>query len=358
MKHQTKNWVLTAPQMHQLFQLALKKKFAIPAVNVTSSDTINAALAAAKQVKSPIIIQLSNSGAAFYAGKTLTNDHYQASVSGAVAAAKQIHALAEAYQVFVIIHTDHAAKKMLPWIDGMLAIDKEYFTNHKRPLFSSHMLDLSQESLVENINISKKYLKQMATINMFLEIELGVTGGEEDGIQGALNNKLYTTPEDVAYAYKELKTISDNFTIAASFGNVHGVYRPGKVKLKPTILRDSQNYISAKFSTVKKPVRFVFHGGSGSRPAKIREAVKYGVVKFNIDTDAQWAFWQGVKEYEEERHAYLQQQIGNPHGKNKANKKFYDPRKWLFKAEESMERRILKTYKRLNGLNINKYLDF
>lgn len=358
MSQKNKSKILDATQIDQLFNLALKKRFAIPAVNVTSSDTINAVLAAAKQANSPVIIQLSNSGAAFYAGKTLNNNKYQASIQGAIAAANQIHTLAKVYQVPVIIHTDHAAKKMLPWIDGMLIAGTEYYKTHGQPLFSSHMLDLSQEPLIENINICKKYLRKLSTLNMFLEIEIGVTGGEEDGVQGKFDHKLYTTPEDVAYAYEELKKISDNFTIAASFGNVHGVYRPGKVKLKPTILRDSQDYISAKFKTSQKPVRFVFHGGSGSKSAKIKEAINYGVVKFNIDTDAQWAFWKGVKEYEQEKHAYLQKQIGNPQGDNKANKKFYDPRTWLFKAEESMEQRILKAYKILNSLQVNKYLDF
>jgi len=358
MTQSTESKILDAKQIDKLFTLAFKKRFAIPAVNVTSSDTINAALAAAKKANSPIIIQLSNSGAAFYAGQTLINDDYQASINGAVAAAKHIHLLTVAYQIPIIIHTDHATKKMLPWIDGMLAIGEGYFKINQHPLFSSHMLDLSQESLIDNINICKKYLKQLTAMNMFLEIEIGVTGGEEDGVKGKVNSKLYTTPEDIAYAYGELKKISSNFTIAASFGNVHGVYRPGKVKLKPIILRDSQDYISVKFKVPQKTVRFVFHGGSGSSPAKIKEAINYGVVKFNIDTDAQWAFWEGVKEYEQEKHNYLQQQIGNPQGKDKANKKFYDPRAWLFKAEVSMEKEILKYYKRLNSLNVNKFLDF
>lgn len=340
-------------KMNALFNYAKANNFAIPAVNVVGTNSINSVLEAAAQAKSPVIIQFSNGGGQFFAGKSLPNDGYQASIVGSIAGAEYIHKVAEMYGVPVIIHTDHAAKKLLPWIDAMLDAGEKFYAQYKKPLFSSHMLDLSEESLEENIEICKKYLARMSKINMTLEIELGVTGGEEDGVDNTQidNAKLYTQPEHVAYAYEELSKISPNFTIAASFGNVHGVYKPGNVKLMPVILKNSQKYIQEKFNTQDNVVNFVFHGGSGSSRQEIREAISYGVIKMNIDTDTQWATWEGVLNFYKKNEGYLQGQIGNPEGEDKPNKKYYDPRVWLREGEKSMVKRLLVAFEDLNSLN-------
>jgi fructose-bisphosphate aldolase, class II len=347
--------VVFGDDVKKIFELAKANHFALPAVNVVSTDSVNAVMEAAKVVNSPVIIQFSNGGASFYAGKGLSNDQEKSAIAGAISGALHIHLLAEMYGIPVILHTDHAAKKLLPWIDGLLAKGEEHFNKYGKPLFSSHMLDLSEEPLEENIAICKKYLERMSKIGMTLEIELGVTGGEEDGVDntGIDSSKLYTQPEHVAYAYNELKQISPNFTIAASFGNVHGVYKPGNVKLEPVILNNSQVYIEQKFSTGPKPVNFVFHGGSGSSQAEIREAISYGVIKMNIDTDTQWAFWEGVLNYYEKNKGYLQGQIGNPEGDDKPNKKYYDPRKWLREGESAMIKRLKTAFEDLNCIDKN-----
>ncbi len=348
--------VIWGDDLLRLWEYAKEHNFALPAINVVGTNSANAVMEAAKEANSPVIIQLSNGGAHFWAGKGLDNENQKAAILGAISAAKHIHILAEAYGVSVVLHTDHAARKLLPWIDGLLAAGEEYFKEHGRPLFSSHMLDLSEEPLEQNLATCEEYLKRMAPLGMHLEIELGVTGGEEDGVDntGIDNAKLYTQPEEVAEAYERLSRISPYFTIAASFGNVHGVYKPGHVKLEPIILKNSQEYIRQKFGIDKeKPVSFVFHGGSGSELEKIHEAIDYGVVKFNIDTDTQWAFWSGVKGYIEKYHDYLQSQIGNPEGEDKPNKKYYDPRKWLREGEKSMKYRVLKAYEDLRSLNVN-----
>ncbi len=350
---QIKAGVVSGSDTQLLFKIAKEEQFAMPAVNVVNSSSVNAALEAAKLVGSPIIIQFSNGGAQFYAGKGLKLEGQKAQIAGAIAGAKYIHQVAELYGVRVIIHTDHAAKKLLPWIDGLLEAGEKHFSETGKPLFSSHMLDLSEEPLSENIEISKRYLERMSKIGMTLEIELGVTGGEEDGVDNSSvdNAALYTQPDEVAYAYEELLQISPNFTIAAAFGNVHGVYKPGNVKLTPKILNASQRYITEKFKlNDTKPVNFVFHGGSGSSAEEIREAVSYGVVKMNIDTDTQWAFWDGVRAYEAANRPYLQGQIGNPEGEDKPNKKFYDPRVWLRKGEEAMTARLKEAFENLNCL--------
>lgn len=345
--------VITGDQVQEVFKHAKENNYALPAINVIGSNTVNAVMETAAALNSPVIIQFSNGGAAFNAGKGLSNTNEQAAIIGGIAGAHHIHLLAEKYGARVILHTDHAAKKLLPWIDGLLDAGEKFYSDHGKPLYSSHMLDLSEQPLEENIAISKKYLERMSNINMTLEIELGVTGGEEDGVDntGIDSSKLYTQPEEVAYAYEELKKISPNFTIAAAFGNVHGVYKPGNVKLTPKILDNSQKYIEKKYNTSKNPVNFVFHGGSGSSLEEIREAIGYGVIKMNIDTDTQWAFWDGVRLYYEEFKGYLQGQIGNPEGEDKPNKKKYDPRVWLRKGEESFIARARKAFEDLNNIN-------
>ncbi len=347
--------VVTGENIQKIFKIAKENNFAIPAVNAIGTNSVNAILEAAKIVNSPVIIQFSNGGAHFFAGKSLQNDQQQASISGAISAAQHIHQMSEIYGVPVILHTDHAAKKLLPWIDGMLDAGEEFFEIYEKPLYSSHMIDLSAEPIEENIEICKKYLKRMSKIGMTLEIELGVTGGEEDGVDNTNidNSKLYTQPKDVAYAYEELLKISDKFTIAASFGNVHGVYKPGNVKLTPKILDNSQKYIQEKFNTVEKPVDFVVHGGSGSSHEEIREAISYGVIKMNIDTDTQWAFWNGVLNNYKQKEQYLQSQIGNPEGDDKPNKKYYDPRAWLREGEKSIVERLKIAFNDLNCINRN-----
>ena len=345
--------VVWGDQLQEIFRIAKANHFALPAVNVVGTDSVNAVMEAAKQANSPIMVQFSNGGAMFYAGKSLSGN--DAAVAGAVSGALHVHQMAKHYGVPVVLHTDHVAKKLLPWIDALLDEGEKFFAANGKPLFSSHMLDLSEEPLKENIEICKKYLARMDKIGMTLEIELGITGGEEDGVDntGIDSSRLYTQPEDVAYAYEELSKISKRFTIAASFGNVHGVYKPGNVRLEPIILHNSQEYIQKKFNTEANPVSFVFHGGSGSEPEKIAEALQYGVVKMNIDTDTQWAMWEGVMGYYKAKEAYLQGQIGNPEGDDKPNKKYYDPRAWLRKGEESVVNRLLVAFKDLNALNRN-----
>ncbi|MEY5068790.1 MAG: hypothetical protein RLZ47_652 [Bacteroidota bacterium] len=351
--------VVHGAAVQELFEIAKKHQFALPAVNVIGTNSINAVMETAKAVNSPVIIQLSNGGAQFYAGKSLNNDHQKACVLGAVSAAEHVHLLAEHYGVAVILHTDHAAKKLLPWIDGLLDYGEQFFARHGKPLFSSHMIDLSEESIEENIEICKKYLARMSKMGMTLEIELGVTGGEEDGVDNTDvdSSRLYTQPSEVAYAYKELMEVSDQFTIAAAFGNVHGVYKPGNVKLQPVILKNSQDFIRKEFGrTEEKPINFVFHGGSGSSQEEIREAISYGAIKMNIDTDMQWAYWEGVLDYYKAKEAYLQGQIGNPEGDEVPNKKYYDPRVWLRKGEEQFVKRLTQAFEDLNCLQVNSKL--
>ncbi len=345
--------VVYGKDLQEIFRIAKAEKFALPAVNVVGTNSMNAVMEAAAAVNSPVMIQFSNGGGLFVGGKSLNNDDQAAAIRGTIAGAKHVHTMAEAYGIPVVLHTDHAAKKLLPWIDGLLDAGEKYYAKHGKPLFSSHMLDLSEEPLKENIAICKQYLARMSKIEMTLEIELGITGGEEDGVDntGIDSSRLYTQPEDVAYAYGELMKISPNFTIAASFGNVHGVYKPGNVKLEPIILHNSQLYIKKNFQTGDNPVNFVFHGGSGSEPAKIKEAINYGVVKMNIDTDTQWAFWEGVMKYYKKNEAYLQSQIGNPEGDDKPNKKYYDPRAFLRKGEESVVERLKIAFNDLNCVN-------
>jgi len=345
--------VVTGDDLQEIFRIAKQEKFAIPAVNVVGTNSVNAAMEAAKVVNSPIMIQFSNGGGVFYAGKALSNAEEKAAIAGTVSGAMHVHQMAEYYGIPVILHTDHAAKKLLPWIDGLLDEGEKFFKIHGKPLFSSHMLDLSEESLEENIEICKNYLTRMSKIGMTLEIELGITGGEEDGVDNSNvdNARLYTQPADVAYAYEELLKISKHFTIAASFGNVHGVYKPGNVKLEPVILHNSQLYIQKKYNTVANPVNFVFHGGSGSEPEKIREAIGYGVIKMNIDTDTQWAYWEGVLKYYKKNEGYLQVQIGNPDGEDKPNKKYYDPRAWLREGEKTVVERLKVAFSDLNCID-------
>jgi fructose-bisphosphate aldolase class II len=347
--------VLSGDDIQKVFAAAKEQGFALPAVNVVGTDSINGVLEAAKEVNSPVIIQFSNGGASFYAGKGLGNEDEKAAIAGAISGAQHVHIMAKAYGVPVILHTDHAARKLLPWIDGLLDAGEKHFETFGTPLFSSHMLDLSEEPIEENIATCAEYLKRMDKLGMTIEIELGVTGGEEDGVDNTNidNALLYTQPEEVAYAYEELSKVSKRFSIAASFGNVHGVYKPGNVVLTPSILDNSQKYIEEKFSTPPKPVDFVFHGGSGSSLTEIREAISYGAVKMNIDTDTQWATWTGLKEYEEKYHDYLQGQIGNPEGEDKPNKKYYDPRKWLRAAQVALVERVKQAFSDLNALERN-----
>jgi fructose-bisphosphate aldolase class II len=353
MNKNQKNGVINGDTLVELMSYAQSKKFALPAVNVIGSSTSNAVMETAVALNSPVIIQFSNSGAQFNAGKGLKNTDQKASIAGAVAGALHVHELAKVYGATVVLHTDHCAKNLLPWMDGMLDAGERFFEKNGVPLFSSHMLDLSEEPLEENIAICSKYLKRMSKMSMTLEIELGVTGGEEDGVDNSDvdDAKLYTQPSEVSYAYEELKKVSDRFLISASFGNVHGVYKPGNVKLTPKILRDSQAFVKEKFKTSNLPIKFVFHGGSGSSREEIREAIDYGVIKMNIDTDQQWAYWCGIREYYKANEAYLQTQIGNPEGEDSPNKKKYDPRVWIRKAEESFNARLKLAFEDLNNIN-------
>ena len=350
---QIKSGVATGDEVQKIFNLAKEKKFALPAVNVIGSNSINGVLETAASLNAPVIIQFSNGGAIFNAGKGLSNENQNAAIKGAIAGAKHVHELSKSYNIPVILHTDHAAKKLLPWIDGLLNASENHFQSNGKSLFSSHMIDLSEEPIEENISICKEYLKRMDKIGMTLEIELGITGGEEDGVDNTDvdDSKLYTQPEEVAYAYEELKKVSDRFTIAAAFGNVHGVYKPGNVKLTPKILKNSQEYISKKFNVPNNTIDFVFHGGSGSSITEIREAIGYGAVKMNIDTDMQYAFMSGTREYFELNKDYLKTQIGNPEGLDIPNKKYYDPRVWLRKAEESFKTRLTQAFHDLNNVN-------
>ncbi len=344
--------VIGGSELGKVYAYAKSENFAIPAVNVVGSNSINAVLEAAKKVNSPVIIQFSNGGAKFMAGKNCPNGD----ILGAISGARHIHLLAEHYGVPVIVHTDHAARKLLPWIDALIAASEQHKKTHGVALFSSHMLDLSEESLEENLATCESYLARLDKLGIALEIELGCTGGEEDGVDntGIDNARLYTQPEDVAAAYERLGKISDKFSIAASFGNVHGVYKPGNVSLQPSILKNSQKFVREKFAlSDEKPVNFVFHGGSGSELADIKAAVSYGVIKMNIDTDTQWAFWDGVRGYESANRAYLQAQIGNPEGEDKPNKKFYDPRVWLRAGEEAMIKRLEIAFENLNCVGRN-----
>ena len=353
MNHNIKPGVATGDQVQAILKLAKEKKFALPAVNVVGSSSINGVLEAAKKLNSPVIIQFSNGGACFNAGKGLSNESQESAIAGAVAGAKHIHIMAKAYGVPVILHTDHCAKKLLPWIDGLMLENEKCFKENGHSLFSSHMLDLSEEPIEENVEICKEYFKRMSKIGMTLEMELGITGGEEDGVDNTDvdESKLYTQPEEVAYAYEELIQVSDKFMVAAAFGNVHGVYKPGNVKLTPKILKNSQEYISKKFNVPHNTIDFVFHGGSGSSFEEIREAIGYGVIKMNIDTDMQYAYMSGVRDYFSKNNDYLQSQIGNPNGNDVPNKKYYDPRKWVRSAEESFVERLKKAFEDLNNVN-------
>jgi len=353
MAYNIKPGVATGDEVQAIFQLAKSKGFALPAVNVTSSNTVNATIETAAKLNAPVIIQLSNGGAHFFAGKGLSNTDQKAAIAGSVAAALHIHTLAEAYGAVVILHTDHCAKNLLPWFDGLMEANERHFAQTGKSLYSSHMLDLSEEPIEENIEISKKYLARMAKMNMTLEIELGVTGGEEDGVDNSNvdSSKLYTQPEEVAYAYEELMKISPRFTIAAAFGNVHGVYQSGNVKLTPKILRNSQEFVQKKFNLNHNPIDFVFHGGSGSSVEEIREAIGYGVIKMNIDTDLQFAYCEGIRDYMTTNIEYLKTQIGNPEGANKPNKKKYDPRVWLREGELTFVQRLTQAFSDLNNNN-------
>ncbi len=351
-KLETKPGVATGDEVQRIFKHAKTNGYALPAVNVTSSSTANAVMEVAAKLRSPVIIQLSNGGAAFFAGKALKLDNLGGPIAGGISAAQHIHHMAPLYGATVILHTDHAARKLLPWIDGLLDAGEAHHKTHGVPLYSSHMLDLSEEPIEANIETCKVYLERMSKIGMTLEIELGVTGGEEDGVDNTDvdASRLYTQPDEVAYAYEQLKQVSDRFTVAAAFGNVHGVYKPGNVQLRPRILHDSQQHVQQKFDTAERPINFVFHGGSGSSVEEIREAISYGVIKMNIDTDTQWAYWDGVLKFYGEREGYLQGQIGNPEGDDKPNKKFYDPRVWIRKAEETMMARLERAFDDLQNV--------
>ena len=353
MNHTIKPGIATGKEVQKIHQFAKEKGFALPAINVTGSNTINTVLETAAELNSPVIIQFSNGGAHFNAGKGLSNENQKAAIAGGVSGAKHVHELAKVSGATVIMHTDHCAKKLLPWIDGLLDAGEEHFKLTGSPLYSSHMIDLSEEPIEENIEICKKYLERMSKIGMTLEIELGITGGEEDGVDnsGVDSSKLYTQPEEVAYAYEELMKVSDQFTIAAAFGNVHGVYKPGNVELTPIILKNSQEFVQKKYNTGNNPIDFVFHGGSGSTLEEIREAIGYGVIKMNIDTDLQFAFNEGIRDYMNNNVAYLKTQIGNPDGADLPNKKYYDPRKWLREGELTFKKRLTQAFKDLNNVN-------
>jgi fructose-bisphosphate aldolase class II len=353
MSSSIKPGVAWGDEVQAIFNYAKLKHFALPAVNVSNTSTTNAVIETAAKLKAPVIVQFSNGGSLFYAGKGLSNENEKAAILGGISGAKHVHLMAEAYGATVILHTDHCAKKLLPWIDGLLDAGEEHFRLTGKPLFSSHMIDLSEEPISENLDICKKYLSRMSKIGMTLEIELGITGGEEDGVDNTDidSSKLYTQPEEVAYAYEELMKISPRFTIAAAFGNVHGVYKPGNVKLTPIILKNSQEYAQKKFNTGENPINFVFHGGSGSTKEEIREAIGYGVIKMNIDTDLQFAFTEGIRDYITKYNAYLQQQIGNPEGEDLPNKKYYDPRKYLRLGQETFMIRLEQAFGDLNNIN-------
>jgi fructose-bisphosphate aldolase class II len=353
MSHTILPGVATGRQVQQIHKLAKEKAFALPAVNVTSSSTANTVMETAAELNAPVIVQFSNGGCLFNAGKGLNNDGQRAAIAGGVAGAKHVHELAKLYGATVILHTDHCAKKLLPWIDGLLDASEVHYKQHGVPLYSSHMIDLSEEPIEENIEISKRYLERMSKMGMTLEIELGITGGEEDGVDNTDvdSSKLYTQPDEVAYAYEELLKVSDQFTIAAAFGNVHGVYKPGNVKLTPIILKNSQEYVQKKYGTGHNPVDFVFHGGSGSTLEEIREGIGYGVIKMNIDTDLQFAYSEGARDYIAKHMEYLKTQIGNPEGAELPNKKYYDPRRWVRESELTFKKRLTLAFEDLNNIN-------
>ncbi len=347
--------VVFGEELEALLKDAKENEFALPAVNCIGTNSINATLETAAKVNSPVIIQFSNSGAQFIAGKGMPNDNLQANISGAISGALHIHNVAKYYGVPVVVHTDHAAKKWLPWISGLIDAGGQFYKEKGQPMFSSHMLDLSEEPLEENIETSVQFFKRMQPLGMAIEIELGVTGGEEDGVDNSdvENEKLYTQPREVAHAFEELRKVGSLFTVAAAFGNVHGVYSPGNVELRPEILRNSQQFIQENYNTQEKPVFFVFHGGSGSPQNQIREAISYGAIKMNIDTDMQWAFWEGVLNNYKKSEGYLQGQLGNAEGMDKPNKKYYDPRVWLRKGEETFIKRLEVAFDDLNCINRN-----
>ena len=353
MSHTIKPGVATGDEVQAIFQHAKENGYALPAINVTSTSTVNGVLETAAKLKSPVIIQFSNGGAQFFAGKGLSNENQQAAILGGVSGAKHVHTMAEAYGATVILHTDHAAKKLLPWINGLLDASEKHYAETGKPLYSSHMIDLSEEPIEENIEICKTYLERMAKMGMTLEIELGITGGEEDGVDNTDvdSSKLYTQPSEVAYAYEELMKVSPRFTVAAAFGNVHGVYKPGNVKLTPAILKNSQDHVQEKFNTGHNPVDFVFHGGSGSTLEEIREGISYGVIKMNVDTDTQYAFTVGVRDYMLNKKDYVSSQIGNPDGDDIPNKKYYDPRKWVREGELTFNTRLEQAFSDLNNVN-------
>eukprot|EP00550_Attheya_septentrionalis_P005656 CAMPEP_0198280048 /NCGR_PEP_ID=MMETSP1449-20131203/216_1 /TAXON_ID=420275 /ORGANISM="Attheya septentrionalis, Strain CCMP2084" /LENGTH=402 /DNA_ID=CAMNT_0043975311 /DNA_START=7 /DNA_END=1215 /DNA_ORIENTATION=- len=348
--------VVTGQALSDLLDAAKDQGYAIPGVNIVGTGSINACMEAAAKYGGPIMVTFSKGGGQFIAGKAADNTDDAACIAGAIAGAKHVREVAHLYGVPVVLHTDHCQKAWLPWIDGLLAASEEYFKEHGEPLFSSHMLDLSEESLEENIGICKEYMEKFAKVNILLEFELGVTGGEEDGVDNSDvdSSRLYTQPEEVWYAYQQLSEVPNAmFTCAASFGNVHGVYAPGNVDLQPVILHNSQAYIKEKLgSSDDKPMRFVFHGGSGSSPEDIKYAITAGVIKMNIDTDTQWAFWDGIRAYEAKHHDYLQAQIGNPDGADKPNKKYYDPRMALRAGEEAMAARLCQAADDLNCVNV------
>jgi fructose-bisphosphate aldolase class II len=348
--------VATGNQVQEIFNHAKQHGYALPAINVVNTSSINSVLEAARENNSPAMVQFSAGGSQFYAGKGLSNENYQAAIAGGISGAMHTHQMAERYGATIILHTDHCAKKLLPWIDGLLTAGEDFYKVHGKSLYSSHMIDLSEESLEENIEICKRYLERMSKMDMTLEIELGITGGEEDGVDNSDvdSSKLYTQPEEVAYAYEELMKVSDKFTVAAAFGNVHGVYKPGNVDLQPKILKNSQEYIQKKFGTKENPVDFVFHGGSGSSVEDIREAIGYGVIKMNLDTDFQYAFTTGVRDYMNDKKDYIAKQIGNPEGDDIPNKKYYDPRVWLRKGEDSFKARMNQAFSDLNNVNTLK----
>ncbi len=350
-----KTGVISGKELGKVFNDAKENHYALPAVNVTNTSTVNSVLETAAKLNSPVIIQFSSGGCQFFSGKGLSNEDHQSAIAGGISGAMHVHQMAEMYGVTTILHTDHCARKILPWIDGLLDAGEEFYQLHRKPLYSSHMIDLSDEPIEKNIETCKKYLERMNKIDMTLEIELGITGGEEDGVDNTDidSSKLYTQPQEVAYAYEELIKISNNFTVAAAFGNVHGVYRPGNVKLTPIILHNSQQYIQKKYQTNDKPINFVFHGGSGSSPKDIKEAISYGAIKMNIDTDLQWGFTTGVRDYFANYTDYVQKQIGNPEGDDIPNKKYYDPRKWMREGEITFIERLTKSFEDLNNINRN-----
>lgn len=347
--------IVTGNDLFKLYNYAKANKFAIPAINCTSSSTVNAALEAAREMKAPIIIQFSNGGSIFFAGKGLNNKNQEAAITGAISGALHVRQVAKSYGIPVILHSDHCARKLLPWMDGMIKADEDYYRVYGEPLFSSHMLDLSEEKKEDNIKTCISYFKKMTKMNQFIEMEIGITGGEEDGVDNssAENSSLYTQPEDIWDVYREFSKISPFFTIAAAFGNVHGVYKPGNVVLRPDLLGRHQEYVRKKIaSKEKKPISFVFHGGSGSTKQEIQIALQNGIVKMNIDTDTQWAYWSGVHKFYNNKKDYLQGQIGNPEGSDKPNKKYYDPRTWLREGEKSMIQRIKEACINLNNVNV------